>query len=162
MANKGNIGKDIRNITLASTQGFPGMQGMKIMTHDANQQFYNAHLTQNSTDGFPSAPCMQMNGPHSFFFEWPVVAGSRTISINVKYSPDNGSGTRPKLIIKANKGIGINSDIITFAPSGANSWNTLGPVSVTPTATGVLLCELRLDAYLPTIQTTLWDNVVVT
>lgn len=159
MANKGNIGKDIRNVTLASTQGFPGMQGMKLMTHALNQQFYNAHLSQNNNDGFPSAPCMQMNGAHSFFFEWPVSSGARTLSVSVKYRPDNGLGNRPKLIVKANPDVGVSSDVITEATSGANSWSTIGPVSITASANGVLLCELLLAPYPGTVQVTLWDFI---
>lgn len=140
-------------------QCYPGLHCVKVMTHGLDQQTYLYGLSQDNTTGYPSSPSMKIAGPGRKQFYWPVQAGARTLSVSVNYTPDNGSGFRPKLYIYANKDVGVNSDIVTEASSGANTWTTIGPVSITAIASGVLLCELRFDFLPQYVQVAHWDYV---
>lgn len=158
MANLGSIGVDSSQARLGQPQGPPGPANTRIMG-----ELYLFGLSKDAVDGNPSPPCQKVLGPHRRAFLWPVAAGARTISVDVKYSPDNGAGQRPRLVIRANSEVGLAADISTEAPSDAGgTWVTIGPVSVTPSGIGVLEVELQLDPALQTTQVTRWDNVVVT
>lgn len=154
----GSIGVDASQQSLGQVQSVPALSNVRLQG-----QLYLAGLTKDSNDGNPSAPCMKITGPHRRTFLWPVTSGTRTISVDVKYSPDNGAGHRPKMIIKANAEVGITTDTTTEAPSDAgNTWVTIGPITINPNATGVIEVELYLAPELQTQQVTRWDNVVVT
>jgi hypothetical protein len=90
---------------------------------------------------------------------WPVQAGARTISIDVKAPA--GSGTDlARLIVKANPEVGLGTDLVGIAPVGTG-WVTIGPLSFTATAIGVLEVwrERRDDMMDAELY---WDNLQVT
>lgn len=157
MANLGSIGTKIL-LGKGGTQGFPGINCVRVGPGERLAM----GLTESLTEGNPAAPSMRLDRPHRRRFLWPVASGARTISVDVKYTVDPGVGSRPKLVIRANTDIGVNSDIVTEASSAVNSWQTIGPVSVSPSSQGVLEIELRWDSALENAQVAYWDNVVVT
>jgi hypothetical protein len=53
----------------------------------------------------------------------------------------NIAGKRPWMVIKANPGIGVATDIVGIAPAGTG-WVKMGPLAVTATHAGVLYVEL--------------------
>lgn len=112
---------------------------------------------RNNTEGDPAQPSLELIGRGQWRFRWTVVAGSRSISINVKQVIN--VSPRPTLIVKANPEIGVNSDIPDDAPSGTG-WVTIGPVAAAPTSNGALWVELH--ANYDAAESSFWDNLVVT
>jgi hypothetical protein len=159
MASLGNVGRgiDLKNIGgIGGIQSMPGLPRIRLGT-----ELLTPYVSRDTTEGDPAVPSLRIIGPHRRSFYWPVEAGTRTISVKVKYSPDV-SGARPKLIVKANSDIGISTDSEEEAATGTG-WLTIGPISVTPSVDGVLECELRFDhIHEEGTQTCYWDTVTVT
>jgi len=157
MPNLGTIGRTANLNQIGAIQSFPG----PVRVVNLGGERYITRLTEDSTEGNPTAPSMKICGPHRHQFRWGVAAGTRTISVDVKYSPDSGSGKRPQLVVKANTDIGVNADQTSEAPSGSG-WVTIGPITVNPTSDGALSCELRYDHHHLDVQVVNWDNIEVT
>jgi len=102
---------------------------------------YTLGASRSDTEGNPSPPCLSLYYPGtSHRFRWGVTAGSRSLTVDAK-QVSNVTGKRPRVIVRANPSIGVNSDVIADAGSGT-SWVTIGPLSVTPSSSGVLWVEL--------------------
>jgi hypothetical protein len=87
---------------------------------------------------------------------WPVEAGARSISISCRYT---GSGTPPRLIVKANGPVGLTADL-TGSPSSSGSFVTIGPLTFTAIAAGVIHVWRERREY--GTQDVNWDNLQVT
>jgi hypothetical protein len=96
--------------------------------------------SKNTTDGSASQPCLDFSDCNALFrFRWAVTTGTRTLS--VKCANISGLTPYPTVTIRANKSIGVNSDVVGTAIAGTG-WQTIGPLSVSPSSNGVLLVEL--------------------
>lgn len=84
---------------------------------------------------------------------WRVQAGSRTLSIDAKYS-----GSAPQIMVRRNPAVGLQEDVTISAPGGGG-WETL-TYTFTATATGVIsIWRVRTD---PDLTHALnWDHVVI-
>lgn len=117
-------------------------------------------IRRESTEGSPSAPCLAIDIPQTWRFRWGVRSGTRSMSVSAK-QVSNVAGKRPRLVIRANPAIGVNSDVVADAPSGTG-WVTIGPVSVTPTSNGMLwveLCNMDTDTF---NSTAYFDHILAT
>jgi hypothetical protein len=117
-------------------------------------------VVQNTTEGSPSSPCLQITTPGFWRFKWTVAAGARSISVSAKQTGTTTPTTRPSLIVKSNSSIGLSADI---SGSAANSqgWVTIGPVSFTATGAGVTWVELHNNAFM--METPAYfDHIVAT
>jgi hypothetical protein len=104
-----------------------------------------------------AAPCLRMDAPGSWSFWWPVDAGTIELTCDVRQAVN--LSPRPRITIKANPDIGVNSDVTGEAPSGTG-WVTIGPLEVSPTGTGALRVILEArhegqDGVVPCY----WDNI---
>lgn len=158
MADKGTVGMDAGMMAVVGTLGQPTISKIRILSGEVHQ----FGITKDTSEGSPSQPSMKAILPHRRRFLWPVASGTRTISVDVKFSVDNGTGFRPMLVIKANAEVGIAADVVTEAAAGAGSYKTIGPVTVNPNAQGTLEVELRFDPVLGSTSIIHWDNVAVT
>jgi hypothetical protein len=103
-------------------------------------------VIQNTVDGYPSAPSIQLT-IHGFWrFRWTVTPGARTISVQVKQAAN--STPYPTIIVRKNASIGISADVTGTSPGGTG-WVTIGPVTVTPSSEGVVWVELWNNLYTP-------------
>ena len=114
-------------------------------------------ISRLDTDGNPAAPCLYFDRQQQFPVCWPVVAGvTNSFSVRVK-QPIAGT-LRPRIFVKANPAIGINSEVEAVAPAGSG-WNTV-TLSVIPSSAGVLY--LRLDNRSDALdQRCYWDDLSV-
>ena len=125
---------------------------------------YNADFQvtggETLTDGFPTPPSLRLDSLGKWRFRWGFSAGTRTISVSVKQVVNQSP--RPSMIIKNNPSIGVASDVVTVAPSGAG-WVTIGPTTITPTVTGAVWVELwnNLDSQFAATPC-FWDNINTT
>lgn len=95
---------------------------------------------KNSVEGSNTPPCLQLDYPGMWRFRWVIKGGTKTVSVLTK---QNSTGSlRPSMVVKANPLIGVPYDISASA-ANANSWTTIGPISVTPTGTGSVWVELH-------------------
>lgn len=109
-------------------------------------------------DGNPSAPSYQQGRPGILrFIDWPVKSGTRTLSISVKQTPD--ASPYPRVRLKANPGIGVNSDVVGDAVAGSG-WQTIGPLTINPTGDGVVSVWLEVR-HQSMSGYALWDNLQV-
>lgn len=95
---------------------------------------------RNNTEGNAAAPSLELQLNGSYRFKWVVRAGARSVSVLVKYPTD--VAPRPSLVIKANAGVGLASDVEEIS-AGGTGWVTIGPAAFTATADGVVYVELR-------------------
>lgn len=156
MANLGNIGVNSAPYRLGAIQSFPGLNRIALGTEDIV-----CGISKSSTEGDPNTPSMKVSGPFRRRFLWGVDAGTRTIKIRVKYSADSGTGKRPKLYVIENSDIGVTATSAE-APAGAGSWQTIGPITVTPSGAGALAIELAWDHVFDIAQVSYWDTIEVT
>ncbi len=114
---------------------------------------------KSTADGNPAQPSLEMTWGGTFRFRWSVKSGTRTLAIDVK----NVLGIQPypTLTVKADPSLGVNSDVVGTATSGTG-WQTIGPITVSPSSDGVLWVELHSDIKTNNIKTTRWDNIVAT
>lgn len=118
-------------------------------------------ITRSYAEGSPSVPCLEIYEPTFWRFKWSVGGGNRTISVKCKQASNSVSASRPSLIVKANPSIGVNSDVSGSAPS-STGWVTIGPVSITPTASGSVNVELWNNSNTVTQDPAYFDHIAVT
>ncbi len=115
-------------------------------------------LAKDTTDGSPAQPCLQFTQRGRYRFRWPVAAGTRTLTIDCKYAPNEAP--RPTVTIRKNVEIGVNADVVGTAGAGTG-WVTIGPLSITPSDKGGVWVEL--DATHPgNTFAARWDNLRTT
>lgn len=116
-------------------------------------------VTRNTVEGSPDAPALSMDRANIFPVRWPVLASvANTFSIKVK-QPVAGT-LRPRIYARADASLGVAADVEAVAAAGTG-WLTIGPISVTPSASGVLqvILENRTDAIPATCY---WDGIATT
>jgi hypothetical protein len=96
-------------------------------------------ISQDITEGNPSAPSLNISQNAMWRFKWVVNSGARTISIKCKQAIN--LLPRPTMTVKSNPTIGINADLIAAAGS-SNDWVTIGPISFTAFSKGIVYVEL--------------------
>jgi hypothetical protein len=96
-------------------------------------------VQRNDADGSPNVPCIQITYPGFWRFRWSVATGTRNISLQVKQA--RNLAPYPTFIVKKNSAVGLGSDAVATSPGGAG-WVTIGPLTLTFTATGVVWVEL--------------------
>lgn len=104
-----------------------------------------------STSG---SPCLQMTRSARFRFRWRVDSGTRTISVQVRKFIDNCT---PRFIVKANPAIGVSADQ-ELSPSAGTGWQTLGPITITPSSNGVVEVILTVDGKFSGLDVR-WDDL---
>jgi hypothetical protein len=114
---------------------------------------------RDDTEGNLQPPSFRLEGPGRVFLtRWPVSPGNRTVSIDVKYTPNEAP--RPRLIVRANPEVGVVADVTGEAPSGTG-WVTIGPLTVAVSQAGAL--EIFLEVQHPAVDgAAWWDNLQVT
>lgn len=112
---------------------------------------------REAIEGSPT-PCLRVDKSVVYKVYWPVVSGARTLSIDVKQAIN--VSPRPRVTIKANLDIGVAADVTGSAGSSA-VFTTIGPLSVTPSSSGVLEVWLE-NLYDGGDYPAYWDNLVVT
>lgn len=130
------------------------------------------NTSRDDTDGYPSPPSMKVwskgiLGP----FRIPVAVGTRSVTCRVYYTPDDGSSTRPQLIVKANTTLGVQFDYISTAGAGAETWLNMPTLSI-PIATSGGAIKIYLISRNPRVTNsgvagtipvyTIWDQLSVT
>lgn len=93
------------------------------------------------SDGDPLPPCLNMLEGGIIRFKFPVVAGTRSVSVKVR-EVSTFVTNRAKLRVLKNASLGIPATLEATAPVGT-SWFTLGPLSFTAPTTGVVTVELE-------------------
>lgn len=150
MANLGTIGKTIsygRCLT-----GHPG--GMAVISSGGTNNYYTG-LHRDNTIGSLTAPSLKMIGAGKFSFEWPVDAVLETLTIDCKLS---ATSVPAAVVVKTNSLIGIFQDTIV-RPTAITTWQTIGPISVTPLIAGILTVELWRYPD-TTAETVNWDRII--
>lgn len=121
-------------------------------------QHLNFAVTKSVSQGTPSAPSLAIAGPTLWQFRWQIRVGTQTIRCAVLQA--SNTTPRPTMTIKANPDVGLNADVVGTAPGGT-TWVTIGPLSVTASAVGVVLVQLsnnKVDSY----DTAYFDLIVAT
>lgn len=135
-----------------STVSYGTSTGLKPMVYG---------MKQNSTDGNPASPCLELELPTNFRFKWVVRPGTRTISVMAKQDLTCSiENQRPSVVVKANSNVGLPYDLSGSAPA-SSSWVTIGPVSFTSTGTDVVYVELRNNLQY-TGHSAYFDHITVT
>lgn len=159
MANLGSIGRKGMKSGIGIAQTPAAMNAINCTGGIARSGALLQLSGRDDADGHPLPPSLKMVRAGAYKFKWPVAAGARTISIDIKCTV-NVAGFRPYMVLKANPGIGVNEDIRATAASGSG-WNTIGPLTVTPNLAGVLEVEIWAPFLGQPFQVN-WDNVQVT
>lgn len=97
-------------------------------------------VSRSDSQGTPSVPSLAIHGVGLYQFRWVIRVGTQTIRIQCKEILD--LTPRPTLTVLKDSALGINSDQVATAPSGAD-WKTIGPLSISATAVGVALVQLK-------------------
>ncbi len=108
---------------------------------------YVLGLNRDDTVGTATAPSLRIDNPNAFRFRWGLTAESHSIQVSSKQARSVNTSSCPSIVVKANASIGINSDIIAYAPSGSSDWTTIGPLIVAPLIGGGVWVELRNNEY---------------
>ena len=128
-------------------------------------------VSESLTEGDPATPSLLIQHPNNFWrFRWPVLSGTRTIQALAKQLHQVTSSltgatvtlTRPKIIVRANAAINVNSDTSATMAGTSDDWTTVGPITVTPDATGVLWVELWNVAIEWPGVPVYWDHIIAT
>lgn len=93
---------------------------------------------KETTEGYPSTPCLVLTQPGFWRFRWAVTAGVRTIRVDCKQVAN--TSPYPSIIIKASS-FGNAADVVATSAGGAG-WVTIGPATFTATGPGVVWVEL--------------------
>lgn len=115
-------------------------------------------IERDNGDGEEEPPSGLFRGQASHRVRWAVTAGEHTISVKVKCSISEAP--YPVLRVYANPSIGVNANVEGVAIAGTD-WQTIGPITVSPTSQGALLVEIETPTYRPDMQTR-WDSLTVT
>jgi hypothetical protein len=125
-----------------------------------DNQFYQTGIREDLVEGNTAPPSGAADVPGRIRFRWGVKSGARSVSIRAK-QVSNIAGKRPRMIVRANPGIGVPADVTADAVAGVG-WVDLGPIVVNPTSNGVLWVELwnmDTDNYYP-ISPAYFDDLV--
>jgi hypothetical protein len=117
-----------------------------------------AGVSRSNSEGNPAPPSLKLAKAGFWRFRWAVKSGTRTVTVYVKQAAN--TTPYPSLTVRANTDIGVNSDASGTSPGGAG-WVTLGPVAITPTATGAVWVELWNNLALDN-SPAFFDHIVVT
>lgn len=155
---------DLGHFTLPPVHGLktgPASVGhlRQIRMLDPDSGDLTVGIRMSNTEGNPETPSMAIDIPNARKFRWGVLAGTKTISVRAK-QVSNTTGSRPRLVIRANPAIGVLVDVVGEASSSAD-WVTIGPLSVTVTGPGVLLCELQNVDHAAFDSPAYFDHIVV-
>jgi len=136
--------------------GFTQLQQVIVLGPSRSERLYNGR--KNTSDGSPAQPSLELVGANNGFrFRWAVKSGTRTLSI--KLANVWGLSPYPTVTIRKDASLGVNSDVVGTAIAGTG-WQTVGPLSVSPSSDGVLLVELSNGGGTPNdIRTVRWDSV---
>lgn len=115
-------------------------------------------VVKNTTDGSPAQPSLQLSIPGFWRFKWVVKAGARTITINTKQAAN--LTPYPSMIVRASPGVLATDQ--TASSAGGTGWTTIGPISFTALADGVVWVELWNNCVQKYDTPALFDHVVVT
>ena len=97
-------------------------------------------VNEDMTIGNPSPPSLRLDIPGFWRFRWTVPLGSHTVSV---LTMQNSTGSyRPSMVVKANKVLGLNTDVVASA-SYVPGWTTIGPIAFTVTSSVVVWVELH-------------------
>ena len=115
---------------------------------------------KRSDIGNPSPPCQMQTSRGRLTSRLALTTGARTVSVDVRYWPDSGAGTRPRIGFRRNLDVGLFDDkwVEADAPT-FNGWVTV-TVAHTMAQDGVLefmreLQDIRMDAWVA------WDHLQV-
>ena len=159
----------IRNIVETGQVGVGIVHPLRMTTYENGFQLANNMMGGGvwAADGNP-APSFKVARPGvGLKILWPVKAGSRTFSIDVKYyRKDNGIvALTPRVRVRANRACGVNTDVTVSAASGHEgayaalaTWQTVS-VPVTVVSDGVLEVWLENVDEGMSVRV-LWDNAV--
>lgn len=157
MANLGTIGRHKgRGVKGATSSGWTFLPlRPRLIVCGGSRLYYGGNIT---TDGSPAQPCLEFSDCNALFrFRWAVKAGTRTLSIKV--ANVTGLTPYPTVTIRANPAIGVNADVVGTALAGT-AWQTIGPLSVSPSSDGVLLVELYSGGVnANNLRPVRWDSV---
>jgi hypothetical protein len=121
--------------------------------------------------GNPSPPSLKVRQNVRFGpVRWPIVVGTNTFKLDCLYTPDDGVGTRPQVVAKANAAVGLLADLTAEIAAGANAWHTSPALSFVATAAGGVEVFLVTRNPRPDgvgtagspFVTANWDNIVRT
>jgi hypothetical protein len=113
-------------------------------------------MLESLTFGNP-APSLNLSFPGFWRFRWTLQPGVRTVQVQCL---QNNFAPYPSMILKANSAIGIPSDVTATAVSGG-TWVTIGPISVTASAEGVVWVQLWNNLQLSNTPC-YFDNIITT
>jgi len=139
-----------------------GTAEMMLGFYGANPQDPFQQWTGRDTSiGNPAAPSQRQGAPGILTdIWWPVQAGSRSLSIDVRQTKDPGASLRPRLVVKGDATLGVPDDVIVTMDGTVGSWKTLTAVLIV-LADGVLwVWRERRDWDLS--QQVHWDNLRTT
>lgn len=105
-----------------------------------DQRLMQSGVVKNTTEGSPASPCLELSRYGLFRFRWAVSPGVRTLSVSVK-QPSNRLNY-PTMTLLANSSVGLGADVVGTSPGGTG-WVTIGPLSFTASAFGVVTVEFR-------------------
>lgn len=113
------------------------------MTSIEGEAPFGRHLQvgvlRSNAEGSPATPSLLLCQPGQWRFRWAVHAGARSISVLAKQGAN--VAPHPSMIVKSNPAIGVNADVSASSPGGTG-WQTIGPISVSPSSDGALWVEL--------------------
>lgn len=116
-------------------------------------------VVENFVDGSPSAPCLQLSIPGFWRFRWSVKPGDRTIRVSARQAAN--LAPRPSMVVTANPSAGIPTDLTATAAS-STGWVTIGPITFTATAAGVVWVELHNNCVSLYDTPALFDHIIAT
>lgn len=96
-------------------------------------------ISKDTSDGNPTQPSMKITHRGEFRFEWVVSSGSRTISVDCRQILN--MTPYPRMRVLANAALGVTEQSASAA--SGTGWKTIGPISVSPSADGVLVVVLE-------------------
>lgn len=123
-------------------------------------KYYEVGATRSMSEGVSSAPSLCLQFPGMWRFRWEVKSGTRKISVMSKQS-GSITGYTPTLTVKSNPSIGLLSDVSASAAESV-TWTTIGPVTITPTVSGVVWVELRNNDTYHFLSPVYFDNITTT
>jgi len=123
--------------SMPTTDLYGNPRPMGRSTHDVGAVEANTQPTQNSTDEYEGAYCMELSGAGFFQFWQPVEAASTTITVQAKYD-SNYTGTKPQLVVTNIPGVADQTDTV----AGSSGSYELLSLTFTPTSAGFVRVKL--------------------
>jgi hypothetical protein len=143
-----------------------GGPGSMVGDDTSGIRHMNMTMQKNTTEGSPNSPCLEIGQPGFWRFRWVVKPGQRRIAVRAKQVKAVADPNwRPSMVIKANRNVGLNSDVTVLAPAGMD-WVLIGPYVFTATGTDVVYVELHNNLYMnenPLQESkAFFDHIIVT